>query len=511
MPAPRAPKFQAPRARNVVRRHRVAKALSGALKSNVCWLTAPAGYGKTTAMADYVRHRRLPVIWYRIDEGDRDVAALFLDLSRALPRGKKSPTLPLFGPEYADQLSAFALRFFRAWFARLERRCLVVLDDMHRAETTEFHEAMVAFLRERPDHVQTVCVSRNLPGVAFEDFRRQGQLSIVDQSILQFSDREARQLISSRARLAGCDVDASVARGWAAGLALIAERVASGKLHAGELVHVGSRHSQATMFQALAGQLVGTLSDEDRNVLLKLSVLPRITARFAADLTGRADAPAVLERLHQRQLLVSRGDPGDSAFVLHDLLRDYLQSGLSRELGPQQCKELHGRAAELLAAAGEYAEAIDCALHGGAVEAAHSLLLAHARELLARGLRSSVVKWCDLLPSAARDDPWICFWMGCALIADDAQAEPWFERAWNGFERMHDATAQCVTAVRAVASKSDSWRTHSGTVTVDGAGVRVPRIRRTRSGGSRRAAGVGRPFAVSRFFRDISNRCRRGS
>ena len=191
MPATRAPKFQAPRASQVVSRGRVDRALTGTLKSTVCWLTAPAGYGKTTAMADYVRHRRLPVIWYRVDEGDRDVACLFLDLSRALPRaGRKSP-LPVFGPEYADQLSAFALRYCRAWFARLGRRCIVVFDDMHRAEAAEFHEVIVALLRERPDHVQIACVSRNLPGAAFEALRLQGQLNIVDQSILEFSDREA--------------------------------------------------------------------------------------------------------------------------------------------------------------------------------------------------------------------------------------------------------------------------------------------------------------------------------
>ena len=462
MPAARAPKFQAPRASQVISRGRVARALTGALKSTACWLTAPAGYGKTTAMADYVRHRRLPVIWYRIDEGDRDVASLFVDLSLALPHGGRYSKLPVFGPEYADQLSAFALRYCRAWFARLGRRCIVVFDDMHRVEAAEFHEVIVALLRERPDHVQIACVSRNLPGPAFEALRLQGQVSIVDQSILEFSDREARRLITNRARRAGRNIDASAARGWAAGLTLIAERAASGKLHPAELDHDASGRSQVTMFEALARQLVESLSDGDRDVLLKVSVLPRITARFAAELADQRDAPAVLERLHQRQLLVSRGDLSGSAFVLHDLLRDYLQARLKREFGPQQAKSLYVRAAELLAHNGEYAEAIDCALHGGAVEAAYSLLLAHARELLAQGLRSSVIQWCERLPATARTDPWICFWLGCALIADDAQAEPWFERAWNGFERMHDATAQCVTAVRAVSSKSDSWRTHQG-------------------------------------------------
>lgn len=462
MAAARAPKFQAPRAGRVVRRGRVAQALTGALKSTVCWLTAPAGYGKTTAIADYIRHRRLPVIWYRIDEGDRDVASLFLDFSRALARGGSSAKLPAFGPEYADQLPAFALRFCRAWFARLSRRSIVVLDDMHRADAPEFNQVIAALLGERPEHVQIVCVSRNLPGAAFDALRLQGQLGIVDQSTLEFSDQEARRLIANRASRAARNVDPGVARGWAAGLVLIAERVASGNLHAAELDHSGSGRSQVAMFEVLARHLVESLADADRTVLLKLSVLPRITARFAAGLTERQDAPTVLERLHERQLLVSRGDPSGSAFLLHDLLRDYLQTCLKREFGPQESEKLYQRAAELLAGDGEYAEAIACALHGGAIKAAHSLVVAHARELLAQGLRSSIVEWCNRLPAISRTDPWICFWLGCALIADDAQAEPWFERAWNGFERLNDATAQCVTAVRAVSSKSDSWRTHQG-------------------------------------------------
>src|SRR5688572_27853742 len=77
MPRTSAAKFVAPRAEQIVHRRRLSTAIERAVRDGVCWIAAPAGYGKTTAVADYLRSRPSGRVWYRTDEGDHDVASFF--------------------------------------------------------------------------------------------------------------------------------------------------------------------------------------------------------------------------------------------------------------------------------------------------------------------------------------------------------------------------------------------------------------------------------------------------
>ncbi len=80
---------------------------------------------------------------------------------------------------------------------------------------------------------------------------------------------------------------------------------------------------------------------------------------------------------------------------------------------------------------------------------------------MAQGRRATLIDWCKALPPDQLDG-WICYWLGVANMADDAAAESWFARAWASFAERGELDGQCLTAARAVLSKSDSWRTHEG-------------------------------------------------
>ena len=108
------------RSRQIVRRARVVKAIEHALRHGICWIAAPAGYGKTTAILDYLQKKPTPHLWYRVDEGDQDVASFFHHIGNLLP-ARAASELPVFGPEYADQPAEFARRFFRGFFRKLSR------------------------------------------------------------------------------------------------------------------------------------------------------------------------------------------------------------------------------------------------------------------------------------------------------------------------------------------------------------------------------------------------------
>jgi ATP/maltotriose-dependent transcriptional regulator MalT len=115
-------KLAAPRATRIVRRTRVLSAIDRGLRTGACWIAAPAGYGKTLAVTEYLQRTKAPYVWYRVDEDDQDVASFFHYMTLSMQGARVSRALPAFGPEYGDQPLQFARRFFRAYLAKLRSR-----------------------------------------------------------------------------------------------------------------------------------------------------------------------------------------------------------------------------------------------------------------------------------------------------------------------------------------------------------------------------------------------------
>jgi transposase len=453
-------KLVAPRARQIVRRPRVLSAIDNALRSGACWIAAPAGYGKTIAITDYLQKTRAPYVWYRVDEGDQDVGSFFHYTALSVDAARGRDPLPAFGPEYADQLLPFARRFFRLYLAKLRRGTVLVFDDLHNADVPQVRQVLAILLHELPDTVRCVCASRTLPPRDLTELKVKGRLALVDEGVLRFSDREARALLKLRLGRARRSIDVSSVGGWAAALVLLADRanVIAPRLD----VALGNRASDvAAAFAAFAGQLIDDLPRAERDLLLKLSLLPEIRPEIVAALGGVSAARTVLDALLRRQLLVTRGDSSQPVFHVHDLLREYLQQRLESALPAAKLRALREQAATALADAGQADSALDLALQAKAWPLARRLILTHADTLLAQGRRQTLIERCLAFPPDQLDS-WLCYWLGVANAADDATAESWFARAWAAFSAAGNARGRCLTAAHAVLSKADSWRTHEG-------------------------------------------------
>lgn len=425
-------------------------------------MAAPAGYGKTVALIDYLAKRSAPHVWYRVDEGDQDIASFFHYLKLSLRARRAARGLPAFGAEYADQPREFARRFLRDYFARLRRNTILVLDDLHNADVPDFRDMLGVLLEELPDTVRCACLSRTLPARALAALELRGRLAIIDQSILKFSDREARTLVSSRLRHAAASIDLTRARGWAAGLVLLAERASAGHLQ-GRSPRLDASEGASSAFATLAGQLLDTLADRERDLLMKLSLLPEIRPDAVRALGGAAGHD-LLETLHARQFLVTRSDSTQVVFQLHDLLREYLRHRLKHELDRAQVETVLEQVATVVADLGYGDAATDLALEAHAWPLAQRLIRQHAETLVAQGRRATFIERCAALPEDHLDG-WLCYWLGVATISDDARAEAWFARAWSRFSEDRDVRGLSLTAAHAVLSKTDSWRTHTGLAT----------------------------------------------
>ncbi|HET6160248.1 MAG TPA: BTAD domain-containing putative transcriptional regulator [Dongiaceae bacterium] len=452
-------KLSAPRQARIVPRPRVQELIDDALRAGVCWLAAPAGYGKTTALVDYLHNVGAPYVWFRVDEGDQDIARFYHYLARSLRSAKAVDRMPVFSAEYADRPREFARRFFRAYFEHLEPGTVLAFDDLHYADSADFRGMLAVMLHELPDGIRCVCMSRSLPQEELSDLALRGQIIVIDQSAIVFSDAEARNLVALRSKRGGA-TDVATARGWAVGLVLLAERGAAVK-PAGNDDASGGQHA---LFDVLGRHFFYTLPSADQNMLLELNLLPEISSDLANAMIGSGEGTRLLERLYQNQLLISRVESNRDVFQLHALLREFLDYRLMMDSPPADRARLRERAATILRAAGRMDEAVILALQAEAWPLARDLILERAAPAIAQGRRTTFIEWCGKLP-AAEMDAWLFYWLGVAHMPDDAAAERCFARAWAAFDQNADVRGQCLTFARAVLVKTGSWRTHEGLAT----------------------------------------------
>jgi len=126
-------KISPPELPEVYVRRRLLQVLESAPGQRAIFVTAPAGYGKTTLLASYLETIERPSIWYRLDANDADPATFFYFLGLAARRvaPRRRQPMPLLTADHLPSLRAFARTFFEALFFHLGRTGCLVLDDYH--------------------------------------------------------------------------------------------------------------------------------------------------------------------------------------------------------------------------------------------------------------------------------------------------------------------------------------------------------------------------------------------
>src|SRR6202050_4235822 len=208
-----------------VPRPRLAETLGGGLVL-VC---APAGFGKTTLLAGWLRSGGRPVAWLSLDAGDNDPVRFWRHVVAALDRARPG-TGERVGPLLRASPSAFE-GLVTALINELaaqsgENAIVLVLDDYHLINARQVHASLAFLLEHLPPGLHLVLASRSDPPLPLARLRARGQLAELRADDLRFTAEEAAALLreSAGAALPGAAVAALVARteGWAAGLQLAA-------------------------------------------------------------------------------------------------------------------------------------------------------------------------------------------------------------------------------------------------------------------------------------------------
>ena len=334
-----------PTASRAVRRPRLFRLLDRHGSVPVTWIQGPPGIGKTTLIANYLSERRLRTIWYQLDAADGDVASFFYYLGLTIPTRRHR--LPPFTSEAPSTLNAFARRFFRQLYAALRAPFVIVFENYQDAPNAALHEVIRDALAEIPRSGRAFILSRDDPPAAFTRLRASGAMHVVNPGELLLRPAESRQiwrrLVSGRRASAQAAAVHQIARGWAAGLVLLAEHVKTRPETLGTL-----RGGSGVLFQYFASELLAHMDPNVQQVLLSAAFVPRLTGPVAVELADVQSAGDILGSLFHKGYFITRhgaAEPGAGpVYEFHPLFRSFLLAEGNQRLTLVQRRTIARRA-----------------------------------------------------------------------------------------------------------------------------------------------------------------------
>ncbi len=380
---------------DAVPRARLAPLQEVVQRSRVVLVSAPAGYGKSTLVAQWSELDPRASGWVQLAYGDNDPVALLARIAAALER-----TGPVRG-DLLEELSRMTPRNVEVALpvlaADLDERdpFVLVLDDVHLV-TAKRSRSILGFLAEQvPSGSQLVLVGRGDPGMRFGRLRASGDLVEVGAAVLALDTDETRA-VAARGGLELSEEAAEALRerteGWAAAVALAA--ISLRDRDDAAVRAAGLTGNQQQIADYLLEEVMERQPDDLTTFLLGTSILDRMTPPLCDAVLGTDDATDSLEALARSNAFVVQLDDRGGWYRYHHLFSDFLRAELNRrhpELLPVYLKraadwcELHGSPDEAFA----YARESGDLAHAGRI--AHG----HWDELAGRGRIETLRLWLD--------------------------------------------------------------------------------------------------------------------
>jgi LuxR family maltose regulon positive regulatory protein len=377
VPPTAASKLSAPRPRpEAIVRERLSAALDRASQRRLTVVCAPAGFGKTTAVVQWLEAAPLRHAWLSLDDSDNDprwfAGRLLAALGRPLPEGALAESRRAF--EAGSEIEATVVPLLaNSLAACLDRRLALVLDDFHVLAEPACHRLTSALVDALPPELPVIVTSRTLPPLRLGRRRAAGQLGEIGAEQLRFAVSEAEQLLNGPLQLdLGRDqielIDERL-RGWAAGLALAASAIAGQRDSADVLAALD--RSRAGLDAYLTEEVLEAAPPELAEFLLRTSVLSALSPSLCEAVSGDPRAAELLEEARRMNLFVT---PLDGRWLrYHDVFAATLR-GLLERRRPGLAAELHGRASTWFEQAGQLEEATEHAILAGDGPRAAALL-----------------------------------------------------------------------------------------------------------------------------------------
>ncbi len=404
-------------------RPRLTERLLANLSRPMTLVTANAGSGKTTLVADVLRTHGRPFVWYQLDHTDADPSVFLGYLTYGIQQ-----IVPAFGAatfaylqespgELAQQPERAVDVLLNEVLEQVDQQLVVVLDDYHHlGADTPVHAVLDRLLAYLPDVLHVIVISREMPPLSLARLRAQTPHSIIDRSDLLFNDEETRQLFRKVFDLELTPEQLAEYRerthGWITALQLVrqvAQRTLGGakpddQHQLPDLVEI-LRQSERDIFDYFAEEVFSSETETIQQLLLHISLLERVELNACATLYRDMNCARVLPTLVRRNVFLTvAGDRRSEEYRLHPLFQSFLRRRLRSDIGRAGVAAEQMRCAEYFAALQLWEPAVHHFLEAEDFNRAAKLIAEHGGKWIASGALGSLATLADAVPATALEN-----------------------------------------------------------------------------------------------------------
>lgn len=389
--------------------------------SPVTIVTAPAGFGKTTAVEAWLERNEEAVVWVAVDEDHNDPVFLW---TRILDEAIRAQGIGIAARAALDDTRGsprVAVELFAAELREIESRPVLVLDDVHLIDDPACLDSVRLAIRLVTRHASLVLISRQALALPIERLRGRGHLLRIGPDELAFDRDETRDLLDRFE--VGLDAAALEALfdatgGWPAAVYMSALWLRDMPEPSVALAQIGRPDRQLTDY--LLSEVIGGLDPEVREFLVRSSALRRISGPLCDDVLGRVDSAGLIARLSETNLLVGGDRRHDGWHQYHALLQAVLRRELE-ENAPEAVGILGRRAADWFLRNEMVEDAAEQAREIEDHELLTELLVSRHLPMLRSGRLTTLQRWRVAIPAEvfrSRSDAAIA----AAMVAENADS-----------------------------------------------------------------------------------------
>ena len=437
-------KLQAPSSgKKIVTRKGIANKLQNIFDYRLTMITAPAGYGKSTAAAGFLSSSGTPHAWLSVDPEDNNPVRFWQYLIAAvagavdnladglgdLPVSRDLIESNIFSGLFIDQLYSIPGNF------------VLVLDDYHLIQDSLVQSSLVYFIGHKPSNFHVIILSRQELGSELAGMYAKGQALRLGRSDLAFDAGEIAEFYTQKGvHLAPGEASAMEkgTEGWAVGLVIASLAIEEGASvqESVSLLSGGSRHLDRYFQDEVLDRLPGNVKD----FLIHTSILGRLSGSLCRAVTGRSDSAELLQRLAEGNSFIIPLDQQNEWFRYHHLFNEFLKTRLDQE-DPSITKSLYGLAGGWYQENGLPREAIEALIRAEDFQKAGILFGDSFAIFSNNGEFSTLVKWLGSFPETLlENNVRLCSGYAWALAMEGHMeaADDWNKRAVTCFHRIRD-------------------------------------------------------------------------
>jgi len=406
--------FIPPMRPEIVPRPRLIERLNSGLYRKLTLISAPAGFGKTTLVTEWLENLRVGTqseiqaeqkfAWFSLDEGDNDLVRFLTYFISALNQIKGSEVS--FGKGALRMLQSpqtppteVILTSLINELAEFTDKLLFVLDDYHLIEAQPIHDALLFLLEYLPPQMHLVIATREDPYLPLSRFRASGQLTELRAADLRFTTSEAAEFLNQVMwlNLSEEDITALEARteGWIAGLQLAAISMQGQEDVTSFIVSFTGSHR--LVLDYLIEEVLERQPANIQSFLQQTAILEKLTGSLCNAITNEDNGQQTLEYLEQANLFIIPLDDERCWYRYHHLFADLLRQRL-RQTQPERLPMLHQKASIWHEQNGIIDEAIEHSLHGKDYVRTSCLIEKHVGEKYEHTDQTILRRWLAELP-----------------------------------------------------------------------------------------------------------------